>query len=78
MSLSLDADRQAVVDEVRLFVDREVIPVAHDLEKDDIYPFELIEKLKDLGVFSATIPEDYGGLGFDLLTYVQIIEQLSR
>jgi alkylation response protein AidB-like acyl-CoA dehydrogenase len=78
MSLSLDADRQAVVDEVRLFVEREVIPVAHDLEKNDIYPFELIEKLKALGVFSATIPEDYGGLGFDLLTYVQIVEQLSR
>jgi len=74
MSSTLDADRQAVVDEIRRFVDREVIPVAHDLEKDDIYPFELIDKLKALGVFSATIPETYGGLGFDLLTYVQIIE----
>ncbi len=41
-------------------------------------PFELIDKLKTLGIFSATIPEAYGGLGFDLLTYVQIIEQLSR
>ena len=78
MSVPGDADRQAVVDEVRLFVEREVIPVAHDLEKNDVYPFELIEKLKDLGVFSATIPEDYGGLGLDLLTYVQIVEQLSR
>ncbi len=78
MYVSLDADRQAVVDEVRMFVEREVIPVAHDLEKNDVYPFELIEKLKALGVFSATIPEKYGGLGFDLLTYVHIIEQLSR
>jgi alkylation response protein AidB-like acyl-CoA dehydrogenase len=78
MSSSHDADRQAVVDEVRRFVDREVVPVAHDLEKNDRYPFELIDKLKALGVFSATIPEAYGGLGFDLLTYVQIIEQLSR
>jgi alkylation response protein AidB-like acyl-CoA dehydrogenase len=78
MSTSLDADRQAVVEEVRRFVDREVIPVAHDLEKDDIYPYELIDKLKALGVFGATIPEAYGGSGFDLLTYVQIIEQISR
>ncbi len=78
MNASLDADRQAVIDEVRRFVDREVIPVAHDLEKNDIYPYELIDKLKTLGVFSATIPEAYGGLGFDLLTYVQIIEHLSR
>jgi alkylation response protein AidB-like acyl-CoA dehydrogenase len=78
VNASLDADRQAVVEEVRRFVDREVIPVAHDLEKNDIYPFELIDKLKTLGVFGATIPEAYGGSGFDLLTYVQIIEHLSR
>jgi alkylation response protein AidB-like acyl-CoA dehydrogenase len=78
MSSSHEADRQAVVEEVRRFVDREVIPVAHDLEKNDRYPFDLIDKLKALGVFSATIPEAYGGLGFDLLTYVQVIEQLSR
>ena len=78
MSLSLDADRQAVVDEVSLFVEREVIPRAHDLENNDIYPIDLVDKLRALGVFSATISEAYGGLGFDLLTYVQIIEQLSR
>ncbi len=59
MSLSLDADRRAVVDEVRFFVEREVMPVAYDLEKNDSYPFELIDKLKALGVFSATIPEKY-------------------
>src|SRR5436853_5067330 len=74
----LDHDRQEVITEVRRFVDREVIPIAHDLEKSDTYPVALIDKLKALGVFSATIPEAYGGLGFDLLTYVQIIEQLSR
>ena len=56
MSSPLDADRQAVVAEVRRFVDREVIPVAHDLEKNDIYPFELIDKLKALGVFCFNKP----------------------
>jgi alkylation response protein AidB-like acyl-CoA dehydrogenase len=78
MNIPLDAERQAVVEEFRLFVDREVIPVAHDLEKNDTYPVELIDKLRAIGVFGATIPEAYGGSGFDLLTYVQIIEQLSR
>lgn len=67
-----------VVAEVRRFVDREVIPVAHDLEKHDTYPVELVNKLKELGIFSATIPEAYGGLGFDFSTYVQIVEELSR
>lgn len=67
-----------VIAEVRRFVEREVLPLAHDLEKSDSYPYELVEKLKHLGVFSATIPERYGGLGFDFATYVQVVEQLSR
>src|SRR5260370_15836033 len=75
---ALDAERQMVVAEVRRFVDREVIPVAHELEQHDTYPVELINKLRELGIFSATIPEAYGGLGFDFSTYVQIVEELSR
>src|SRR5437588_9614450 len=78
MDTPTDSEKQLVVAEVRHFVDREVIPVAHDLEKHDTYPFELIEKLKKLGIFSATIPEAYGGLGFDFVTYTQIVEELSR
>ncbi len=78
MDATLDPERQMVIAEVRRFVDREVIPVAHELEHGDTYPIELIEKLKNLGVFSATIPEAYGGLGFDFITYVQIVEELAR
>src|SRR5438270_4928516 len=78
MHTTADNDKQMVIAEVRRFVDREVIPVAHDLEKNDIYPIELIEKLKALGIFASTIPEAYGGLGFDFGTYVQIVEELSR
>src|SRR6266481_1121004 len=78
MEASLEAERQAVIAEIQRFVEREVIPAARKLEHDDTYPVDLIDKLKILGIFSATIPEAYGGLGFDLLTYVQIIEQLSR
>ncbi len=71
-------ERELVVEEVRRFVEREVLPVAHELEQHDIYPLDLIEKLKTMGIFSATIPEAYGGLGFDFVTYVQIVEELSR
>ncbi len=78
MTTTSDSERQMVVEEVRRFVDREVIPVAHGLEHDDIYPLDLIEKLKHLGMFGATIPEAYGGLGLDFSTYAQIIEELSR
>ena len=78
MAMTLDPDRQEVINEIRRFVDREVIPLAHDLEQSDTYPVALIDKLKALGIFGATIPEAYGGLGLDFLTYVQIIEELSR
>jgi alkylation response protein AidB-like acyl-CoA dehydrogenase len=78
MDTTLDAERQMIVAEVRRFVEREVIPVAHDLEHSDTYPSDLIEKLKQLGVFSATIPEAYGGLGLNFVTYVKMIEELSR
>src|SRR3989440_2614393 len=78
MYTTLDPEKQLIVDEVRRFVDREVIPVAHDLEQSDSYPSDLIEKLKKLGIFSATIPEAYGGLGLNFATYAQVIEELSR
>lgn len=73
-----DSEKQMVIEEVRRFVDREVIPAARELEHDDIYPVELIEKLRHLGIFGITIPEAYGGLGLDFVTYARIIEELSR
>ncbi len=78
MATPPESDSQIIVAEIRRFVDREVLPVAHDLEHSDTYPYELVEKLKHLGVFSATIPESYGGLGLDFATYVQIVEELAR
>ncbi|MGH2479028.1 MAG: acyl-CoA dehydrogenase family protein [Ktedonobacteraceae bacterium] len=78
MNHPLEDEKQAIVDEVRRFVEREVLPVAHALEHDDIYPTDLVEKLKHMGLFSATIPEAYGGLGLDIVTYARIIEQLAR
>lgn len=78
MHVTPDSEKQMIIEEVRRFVDREVIPVARELEHDDIYPVELIEKLKHLGIFGITIPEAYGGLGLDFVTYACIVEELSR
>jgi len=74
----MDNERETLVAEVRRFVEREVLPVAHNLEHANMYPEVLTEKLKHLGMFSTTIPEAYGGLGLDFATYARIIEQLSR
>jgi butyryl-CoA dehydrogenase len=69
--------RAEIIDTVRKFVQRDVIPVASDLEHADAYPEEIVAKMRDLGLFGITIPEAYGGLGLDLLTYVGVIEELS-
>ncbi len=69
--------RQEIIDTVRRFVANEVIPVASDLEHDDAYPADIVAQMRELGLFGVTIPEAYGGLGLDLLTYIGIIEELA-
>jgi alkylation response protein AidB-like acyl-CoA dehydrogenase len=67
-----------VVAAVREWVEREVYPAASDYEHADEYPEPLVEDMKRMGLFGVTIPEEYGGLGLDLLTYVLIQIELSR
>jgi alkylation response protein AidB-like acyl-CoA dehydrogenase len=63
---------------VRAFVDNEILPVATRLEHADEYPKDIVDGMKDLGLFGLTIPEAYGGLGESLLTYALVVEELSR
>src|SRR6266849_7504009 len=69
---------RAVVEAVRRFVDRDVIPVATELEHNDEYPHALVAKMKELGLFGATIPQAHGGLGLSFITYARIMSELSR
>ena len=69
--------RQEIIDNVRRFVTREVLPNAAVLERADEFPAEIVEGMRQLGLFGVTIPEAYGGLGLDLLTYIGIIEELA-
>src|SRR5690349_2028790 len=63
---------------VRTFVDEKILPVATDLEHKDEYPTDIVEGMKELGLFGLTIPEEYGGLGESLLTYALVVEEISR
>jgi alkylation response protein AidB-like acyl-CoA dehydrogenase len=69
--------RDELVAAVRRFVAREVIPVASDFEHADAYPETIVGQMKALGLFGVTIPDEYGGLGLDLLTYIGVVEELS-
>jgi alkylation response protein AidB-like acyl-CoA dehydrogenase len=69
--------RQAIIDNVRRFVAREVIPHAAAFERADEFPTAIVDGMRELGLFGVTIPEEHGGLGLDLLTYIGIIEELA-
>ncbi len=63
---------------VRDFVDKEIIPNAQELEHADEYPQEIVDGLKEMGVFGLMIPEEYDGLGESLLTYALCVEEIAR
>src|SRR3970282_274693 len=75
---TLTEEQQMIVSEGRRFVEKEVVPVATELEHRDEYPAKLVEQLKGLGMFGATMPEKYGGLELPFTTYAAIVEELSR
>jgi alkylation response protein AidB-like acyl-CoA dehydrogenase len=73
-----DADQdRLILDSVDRFLERHVRPFAMKLEHDDIYPTEIVERMKEMGLFGAVIPTDYGGLGLSAVTYAKIIERIS-
>ncbi|KAB2809168.1 acyl-CoA dehydrogenase family protein [Pimelobacter simplex] len=74
----LTEDQTEILKAVRTFVDEQIIPVAQELEHSDTYPQEIIDGLKELGVFGLTIPEEFGGLGESLLTYALVVEEIAR
>ncbi|PUA81990.1 acyl-CoA dehydrogenase family protein [Nocardioides currus] len=74
----LTEDQSEILKAVRQFVDEKIIPVAQELEHADEYPTEIIEGLKELGVFGLTIPEEFGGLGESILTYALVVEEIAR
>jgi alkylation response protein AidB-like acyl-CoA dehydrogenase len=70
--------QQEILATVKTFVDKEIIPVAQQLEHTDTYPQEIVEGMKKMGLFGLTISEEYGGLGESLLTYALVVEQIAR
>ncbi len=70
--------QEEILKTVRQFVDEKIIPVATELEHKDEYPTEIVEGLKELGIFGLMIPEEYGGLGESLLTYALVVEEIAR
>jgi alkylation response protein AidB-like acyl-CoA dehydrogenase len=70
--------QQEILSTVRDFVEKEILPVANDLEHADEYPEQIIKGMAEMGLFGLMIPEEFGGLGESLLTYALVVEQIAR
>ena len=74
----LTEDQIELLELVRQFVEEQILPVATELEHRDEYPTDIVEQMKNMGIFGLMIPEEYGGLGESLLTYALTVEQIAR
>ncbi|MGH2702497.1 MAG: acyl-CoA dehydrogenase family protein [Actinomycetota bacterium] len=76
--LQLSDTQKAIVETVREFVTKEVIPVADQMEHDDEFPDAIVEQMKELGLFGLTVPEEFGGVGESLTAYALAVVELAR
>jgi len=77
MSSKQSNDEQEFVDAVEIWVEKELRPVARKFDLADEYPHEIVEQMKELGLFGATIGQAYGGLGLSAWTYAQIVIKVA-
>ena len=70
--------RTQIVNLVRDFVRRDVAPVAQELDREDRVPFDLIDKMKEMGLFGIVVPQEYEGMGLDYTTFAIIFEELAK
>jgi len=72
-----NADDRDLIDAIEAWAEKELRPVARKFDQADEYPHEIVEQMKELGLFGATISPEYGGLGLSAWTYAQIVMKVS-
>ena len=75
---ALNTEQELIISTVRKFVEKEVIPVASELDHRNEYPVELVRQMQEMGLFGLNIPEEYGGAGVDSTTFAMVFEEISR
>src|SRR5574337_776571 len=78
MDFELSEEQQAIQTMVREFAEREIAPVAAELDEHERFPTEIIRKLSELGLMGILLPKAYGGAGMDYISYALILEELAR
>ena len=78
MDFNLTEEQILIRDMVREFADKELRPIAAEIDRDQRYPVETVERMKALDLFGLSIPEDYGGSGGDMVSYALACEELAK
>ncbi|MFI7612631.1 acyl-CoA dehydrogenase [Nonomuraea terrae] len=78
MDFELTDEQKAFRETLRTFVDKEIVPVATEWEHSGRYPAEIVEKMKQMGLFGLSVPEEYGGLEADMVTFALVFEEIAR
>ncbi|WP_370614795.1 acyl-CoA dehydrogenase family protein [Mumia sp. Pv 4-285] len=78
MKFELDEDQREFKALLRQFVDNEIVPVARDWEQAGRYPTEIVAGMADMGLFGITVPEEYGGLDLDPVSFALVFEEIAR
>ena len=78
MDFTFNDEQRAFRSLLRDFVEKEIKPVAGEWERTGRYPTEIVEQMKEMGLFGMTIPEEFGGLGLDMVSFSLVFEELAR
>jgi len=78
MDFELSQDHKVLRDSVREFVEKEIKPIARQIDEEHMIPDALVAKMADLGLLGSYLPEEYGGAGMDMLSYIIVVEEVSK
>jgi alkylation response protein AidB-like acyl-CoA dehydrogenase len=78
VNFELDDEQRLFRQTLRDFADKRIVPVAAELERSGQYPEDILAGLRDLGLFGLNVPEEYGGLGADRVSYALAFEEIAR
>jgi len=78
VDLDLTPEQELIRKTARDFAEREIAPVAMEYDRAEEFPWPVLEKMKPIGFLGASIPEEYGGMGLDPISYCLVIEEIAR
>lgn len=78
MNFELSQDHRVLRDSVRDFVEKEIKPIAMQIDEDHMIPDSLVKKMGEMGFLGSYLPEEYDGAGLDMLSYAIVVEEVSK